>query len=150
MSVARTKSRTPGTFPFGKSGTSPCSSFEGTIETSADSTTFARTEGRASSVLPTEKSSGPSFARTTPGPTAWRQNCTVHHNQHHFRIHEAAPLARDDGGGPSPCRLLFRVPPHVLQSTPGLSHGPPTLATESDAHDDRVRLVLRCRCDQTA
>src|SRR2546426_3648025 len=276
MSVARTKSQTPGIFSFGKSGTSPCSSFEETIETSADFTTFAGTEGRASSAWPTEKSSGPSFARTTRGHIAWRENWSAHPTRNlwwisgkrtmasvrfgpargvdssgriltigrptspqrwgssspgfgdshsrtcaseperptrsrrigdprgelfrvlplrsdpsgiqpdhalHLRgvhsvphegtagsqlqrglhgvfqrlhvdglvwIHETAPTPRDDGRGPSSCRLLFRVPAHVLQSTPGLSHGPPTLAAESDAHDDRVRLVLRFGCNQTA
>src|SRR5437899_2939425 len=78
MSVARTKSQTPGIFSFGKSGTSPCSSYEETIETSADFTTFAGTEGRASSAWPTEKSSGPSFARTTRGHIAWRENWSAH------------------------------------------------------------------------
>src|SRR2546425_7706174 len=73
MFVARIKSQTPGIFSFGKSGTSPCSSFEETIETSADFTTFAGTEGPASSAWPTEKSSGPSFARTTHGHIAWRE-----------------------------------------------------------------------------
>src|SRR5437667_3100278 len=78
MSVARTRSRTPGIFSFGKSGTSPCFSFGETIETSADFTTFAGTEGRASSAWPTEKSSGPSFARTTRGHIAWRENWSAH------------------------------------------------------------------------
>src|SRR5439155_562589 len=66
------------------------------------------------------------------------------------RLHEATAAQGDDGGRPAPCRLLLCHPAHVLQPSPGLSHGPSTLAPKPDSHDHRMRLVLRRGRDEAA